>query len=53
MKQTQARKEARELVQNLRRSNRKAERSGAPKLPDDEYNALEDELTNKLLQRAA
>lgn len=53
MKHTRARAEARRLVQNLRRSNQKAERSGAAKLPEEEYEALEEELTRKLLLRAA
>jgi hypothetical protein len=53
MKHTRARAEAKQLVQTLRRSNQKAERSGAAKLPDEEYDVLEEELTRKLLLRAA
>ena len=53
MKHTHARAEAKLLVQRLRQSNRKAERSGGAKLPEEEYVVLEEELTRKLLRRAA
>ena len=50
---TQARAEARSLVKRLRRSNQVAARRGGVALPDDEYVALEEELTRRLLRRAA
>ena len=53
MKSVKARAEAKLLVQRLRRSNRKAERSGAARLPEEEYDVLEEELTRRLLRRAA
>jgi hypothetical protein len=53
MKDVRARAQAKLLVQTLRRSNRKAELSGAAKLPEEEYRTLEEELTRKLLRRAA
>lgn len=53
MKHARARAEAKLLVQTLRQSNLMAERSGAAKLPEEEYRLLEEELTRKLLRRAA
>ena len=50
---SRARDEAKLLVQMLRRSNKKAERLGGAQLPDEEYEVLEEELTRKLLHRAA
>ncbi len=49
----QAKAEARALVKKLQKSNRERERRGGVVLPDDEYNRLEQELTDKLLKRAA
>jgi hypothetical protein len=53
MERTRARAEAKQLVKRLRQSNRKAERTGAVKLPEEEYHLLEEELTRRLLRRAA
>jgi hypothetical protein len=53
MNSAKARAEAKLLVQKLRRSNRKAERSGGAKLPEEEYHLLEKELTRRLQRRAA
>jgi hypothetical protein len=39
---------ARQLVKRLRDANKRAERRGAAPVPDDEYAALERELTRKL-----
>ena len=49
----QAQADARALVKKLRRSNRKLEQRGGVVLPDEEYSRLEQELTRKLLKRAA
>jgi len=49
----QAKAEARSLVKRLRRSNQSSARRGGVVLPDDEYVLLEEELTRKLLKRAA
>lgn len=49
----QAQAEARVLVKKLRKSNRKLEQRGGVVLPDEEYGRLEQELTEKLLKRAA
>ena len=48
-----AREQARQLVLKLRKSNRRIERTGGVRLPEDEYAVLEEELTRKLLKRAA
>ncbi len=50
---TQAKAEARSLVKRLRRSNQVSARRGGVVLPDDEYVVLEEELTRRLLRRAA
>ena len=50
---TQAKTEARSLVKRLRRSNQISARRGGVVLPDDEYVVLEEELTRRLLKRAA
>jgi hydrogenase maturation factor len=50
---TQAKAEARSLVKRLRRSNQVSARRGGVVLPDDEYVVLEEELTRRLLKRAA
>jgi hypothetical protein len=50
---TQAKAEARSLVKRLRRSNQVSARRGGVVLPDDEYATLEEELTRRLLKRAA
>jgi hypothetical protein len=50
---TQAKAEARSLVKTLRRSNQVSARRGGVVLPDDEYVMLEEELTRRLLKRAA
>ena len=50
---TQAKAEARALVKGLRRSNQLSARRGGVVLPDDEYVRLEEQLTRKLLKRAA
>ena len=50
---TQARAEARLLVKRLRRSNQVSARRGGVVLPDAEYVVLEEELTRRLLKRAA
>jgi hypothetical protein len=44
---------ARRLVNRLRKANQKAERRGAAPLADDEYAALERELTRKLARHSA
>jgi len=44
---------AAKLVKRLRAENKKAERRGATPLPDDEYAALERELTRRLARHAA
>lgn len=49
----QAQAEARALVKKLRQSNQASARRGGVVLPDDEYTRLEEELTQKLLKRAA
>ena len=49
----QAEAEARALVKRLRRSNQVSARRGGVVLPDDEYVVLEEELTRRLLRRAA
>jgi hypothetical protein len=49
----QARAEARSLVEMLRRSNRRIEERGGAALPEEEYGRLEQELTRRLLKRAA
>lgn len=49
----QAQAEARALVRKLRQSNQALERRGGVVLPDEEYARLENELTQKLLKRAA
>jgi hypothetical protein len=41
------------LVKRLRAENKKAERRGAAPLSDDEYAALERELTRRLARHAA
>jgi hypothetical protein len=48
-----AREHARQLVLKLRKSNQRIERTGGVRLPEEEYAALEEELTRKLLKRAA
>ena len=49
----QAKAEARSLVKKLRRRNQVSERRGGVALPDEQYAMLEEELTRKLLKRAA
>ena len=49
----QAKAEARSLVKRLRRSNQVSARRGGVVLTDDEYVMLEEELTRRLLKRAA
>src|SRR5215475_501613 len=44
---------AQELVSRLRASNRRAEQSGARRVPEKEYRALERELARKLLRASA
>jgi hypothetical protein len=48
-----AREQARQLVLRLRKSNQRIERTGGVRLPEEEYALLEEELTRKLLKRAA
>jgi hypothetical protein len=52
-KDTGAETLARRLVKRLRAANARAERRGAAPLPDDEYAALERELTRKLARHSA
>ena len=50
----QAQAEAERLVAQLRKTNRAVEkRTGVATLPEEEYRALEKELTRKLLRHAA
>jgi hypothetical protein len=44
---------AAKLVKRLRAENKKAERRGAPPVPDGEYAALERELARRLARHAA
>jgi len=45
-----ARDRARSIVSQLRESNQRAEREGAPKVDENQYRGLERTLTQKLLR---
>ena len=46
----QARRAASQLVVQLRERNQEAEGRGAPKIPEEEYRKLEEQLARKLVR---
>jgi hypothetical protein len=52
-RKTLASEEAKALVARLRESNERAAKSGAPRMKESEYRALQGVVTRKLRHRAA